>query len=133
MAAARASLAAEFAERFAIEVRRGSTGIALFHNATETKWFQGLAANASALCMPRRGVRFLDPSGNKRPGGPLQGQILLYFGDDVEAFPRRFQHLRPDIGLEHVMTGRGAGPLRRRLPQNLVLWLADADRAQPQQ
>ena len=85
------SLAAEFAERFAIEVRRGSTGIALFHNATETKWFQGLAAGiAPALCMPRRRIRFLDPSGNKRPGGPLQGQILLYFGDDVEAFRAAF-------------------------------------------
>jgi phage N-6-adenine-methyltransferase len=62
--------------------------IVLVNNATETKWFQEMAQEASAVCFPRGRVRFLDPNG--QPGAPLQGQSLLYIGDNVEGFKDSF-------------------------------------------
>lgn len=63
--------------------------IVLVNNATETAWFQQVAQHASAICFPKRRVRFLDPLGN--PGAPLQGQAVIYLGDDPEAFKANFQ------------------------------------------
>jgi ParB family chromosome partitioning protein len=62
--------------------------IVLVNNATETKWFQELAHESAAVCFPRGRVRFLDPNG--QPGTPLQGQALLYIGDNVEGFKDSF-------------------------------------------
>jgi ParB family chromosome partitioning protein len=81
-------LMGEFASRFAAEVRRGSTGIVLVNNATETAWFQEIAAECVAICFPKSRIRFLDPDGN--PGAPLQGQAIIYCGPDAEAFEREF-------------------------------------------
>lgn len=81
-------LMGQFAERFAAEVRRGSTGIILVNNATETAWFQTIAAECSAICFPRSRVKFLDPEGN--PGAPLQGQAIIYCGPDTFEFSEAF-------------------------------------------
>lgn len=62
--------------------------IVLVNNATETKWFQELAHESAAVCFPRGRVRFLDPNG--QPGTPLQGQALLYIGDNIEGFTASF-------------------------------------------
>jgi len=81
-------LMGQFADRFAAEVQRGSTGIVLVNNATETAWFQTIAAACSAICFPKSRIRFLRPQGN--PGAPLQGQAIIYCGVDVEAFTCEF-------------------------------------------
>jgi len=89
-------LIARFCQRFADEIRGGSTGIALVNNATETDWFQTIASAASAICFPRSRIRFLDTDGN--PGAPLQGQAIVYAGQDVELFADEFK----DIGFVMV-------------------------------
>jgi len=81
-------LMGQFAEKFASEIRRGSTGIVLVNNATETAWFQTIAAECSAICFPKSRIRFLDPQGN--PGAPLQGQAIVYCGPDAASFSEAF-------------------------------------------
>ena len=63
--------------------------IVLVNNATETVWFQLMAEHASAVCFPKSRIRFLDPNG--KPGAPLQGQAILYFGKFQIAFSDEFQ------------------------------------------
>jgi len=62
--------------------------IILVNNATETQWFQDIASISSAVCFPKKRIRFLDPDGNQ--GAPLQGQAIIYSGDNHEAFREEF-------------------------------------------
>lgn len=82
-------LMGRFADRFAAEVQRGSTGIVLVNNATETVWFQTIAAVCSAICFPKSRIKFLDPEGNTS-GAPLQGQAIIYCGPDADLFAAEF-------------------------------------------
>jgi phage N-6-adenine-methyltransferase len=82
-------LMGQFASKFAAAVRAGSEGVVLVNNATETAWFQEMAAECSAICFPKSRIRFLDPQGN--PGAPLQGQAIIYCGPDADAFEAEFR------------------------------------------
>jgi phage N-6-adenine-methyltransferase len=64
----------------------------LVNNATETGWFQRMLTSASAVCFIKGRVRFMDPDGNPS-GAPLQGQAVLYLGDDPYRFARCFGEL----------------------------------------
>ena len=81
-------LMGQFAMRLAQAARDGSQVIVLVNNATETAWFQIIAAECSAICFPKTRIRFLDPDGN--PGAPLQGQAIIYSGSDVASFTKVF-------------------------------------------
>jgi ParB family chromosome partitioning protein len=83
-------LMTNFAEAITYKFNQGEIkqGMVLVNNATETQWFQRMASVASAVCFPKTRVRFLDPEG--RPGAPLQGQAIIYFGDNTEAFVEEF-------------------------------------------
>jgi ParB family chromosome partitioning protein len=66
----------------------------LVNNATETDWGQALLSHSAAQCFPRGRVRFLDQDG-KPSGAPLQGQMVVYFGDDVMGFEEAFSDFGP--------------------------------------
>lgn len=64
----------------------------LVNNATETAWFHRMLESASAVCFLRKRVRFIDALG--RPSGaPLQGQAVLYMGDEPCRFLSSFASL----------------------------------------
>lgn len=81
-------LISQFSEKLAEAVENGAEAIVLVNNATETAWFQRLGEVCSAICFPRTRIRFLDPMGN--PGAPLQGQAIVYCGDEADTFAREF-------------------------------------------
>lgn len=73
-----------------IKSKEVKQALVLVNNATETKWFQEMVNICNAVCLISGRVRFLDPSG--RPGAPLQGQIVLYFGAKVVQFTKEFSN-----------------------------------------
>lgn len=83
-------LIGKFTEKLTYHFREGdiSAALVLVNNATETRWFQGMAAFASAICFLSSRINFWSPSGEK--GQPLQGQVIIYFGDNARLFCKEF-------------------------------------------
>jgi DNA N-6-adenine-methyltransferase (Dam) len=75
-----------FCTQLGQEYQRGAVteACALTNNASETSWFQGLMAVASAACFPRGRVRFWHPT--KETASPLQGQCIFYLGEHAAQF-----------------------------------------------
>lgn len=69
-----------------VEVDEVTEAIVLVNNATDTQWFQALAEKASAICFPKRRIRFAG-SGDS---GPLQGQAFVYIGKNDIRFVAEF-------------------------------------------
>ncbi|MGE4531759.1 MAG: DNA N-6-adenine-methyltransferase [Acidithiobacillus sp.] len=84
-------LMSDFAEAITAKYLDGEIEQAciLVNNATETQWFQRMLDAASAVCFPRSRIKFVDPDGNPS-GAPLQGQAILYMGDNVSEFKAAF-------------------------------------------
>lgn len=62
--------------------------IVLVNNATETNWFNSLIVNASAVVFPKGRVKFYTP--NNTTGAPLQGQAIVYIGENNFEFMQEF-------------------------------------------
>ena len=80
-----------FCEKFIIHFESGdiSEGIVLTNNATDTEWFHIMAVHATAICFPRGRIKFWSP--DKDNAAPLQGQVLMYFGDNGNKFKELFE------------------------------------------
>ena len=64
----------------------------LVNNATETEWFRMMAETSNAICFISRRLKFIDVNG-KPSGSPLQGQAVLYKGDNVNTFIEQFKEV----------------------------------------
>ncbi len=84
-------LISQFADTLVSKVLNNeiSAACVLVNNATETKWFNAILGIASAVCFIKGRVRFLDKTGNPT-GSPLQGQAMLYIGEEKELFAEKF-------------------------------------------
>ena len=84
-------LMSDFAEAVSAKFESGEIEQAciLVNNATETQWFQRMVSVANAVCFPKSRIKFLDPQG--KPGAPLQGQAIIYMGDNIELFVAAFK------------------------------------------
>jgi hypothetical protein len=80
-----------FAIRLVNEVQAGHVreAILLTLNNTETKWFDAAGSAATALCLPKGRIKFVDARGQLV--APPQGQVFLYFGGQVERFREVFR------------------------------------------
>jgi len=85
-----AGLVREFVGKLGREYDSGNVraAIVLVNNATETQWFRMLVEIASAICFPTGRIKYWRMEGSMLT--PLQGQALLYIGDDVEKFRKVF-------------------------------------------
>jgi len=86
---------ADFAEAVTAKYECGeiTRACVLVNNATETNWFQRMLRSCTAVCFLKGRVKFLDVEGNPT-GAPLQGQAVLYFGeDDACAFQEQFDEI----------------------------------------
>ena len=82
-------LIGQFAAKVVAESSRFEQAIVLVNNATDTAWFHELTSVASAVCFFRGRVKFLDKTG-KPANTPVQGQAVLYVGQNVESFRKSF-------------------------------------------
>lgn len=84
-------LIGQFIEKLVDEYvdRNVTQAITLTNNATETKWFQALLSQATAVCFPSSRIKFLDQSGEPAKT-PLQGQAFCYLGNNVDQFMAEF-------------------------------------------
>lgn len=76
-----------FADKLIQELDGGNIKQAcvLVNNATETNWFQTMAQRANAIWFIKGRIKYLDNTGTPA-NTPLQGQCILYFGDDINRF-----------------------------------------------
>lgn len=61
----------------------------LVNNATETTFYQDMLNACSAVCFIKGRVKFIDEEG-RQSGSPLQGQSVLYFGNNIDRFSDSF-------------------------------------------
>jgi ParB family chromosome partitioning protein len=61
----------------------------LVNNATETGFYQRMLQHCEAVCFIKGRVKFIDEKGVES-GAPLQGQTVLYFGQQTDRFAHTF-------------------------------------------
>jgi phage N-6-adenine-methyltransferase len=84
-----APLISEFVSQLEAQRHNVESFIVLVNNATETRWFHRLMNISHAICLPVGRVRFVNPDGEI--GAPLQGQAILYGGDNIQVFHKEFR------------------------------------------
>ena len=83
------SLVTDFTEKLIEELHNINQACVLVNNATETRWFQNILRLSDAVCFVKGRIKFLDENG-EASGSSLQGQAILFFGWNVNAFYDNF-------------------------------------------
>lgn len=81
-------LIGKFVDKLIEQRENYNQAVILVNNATETEWFNKIVSIASAVCFPKGRVKFYMPDG--KTGAPLQGQAVIYIGDNIKAFMDAF-------------------------------------------
>ena len=81
-----------FADKLIYELPNINQACIIVNNATETQWCQKLLKKCSAICFVEGRVKFVNGH-NVATGSPLQGQVILYFGKNIESFLTHFNNL----------------------------------------
>ena len=78
----------QFTDKLIKEIEKGNVkqAMVLTNNATETRWYQNIAKYAQAIFFIKGRVKFIDGNTMEVANVGLQGQSMLYFGDDVDRF-----------------------------------------------
>ncbi len=72
-----------------VETEEVSQACLIVNNITETAAGQTVLGKCNAICFPKGRVKFFNPT--KTAGNsPLQGQMVLYFGDNADKFCSQF-------------------------------------------
>jgi hypothetical protein len=66
------------------------SAVMLSHNNTDTRWFHMLSYVASAICFPKKRIRFYR---GEEIAAPANGQAFFYLGDDQEKFAEVFSEI----------------------------------------
>ncbi len=82
----------KFIDRLASAVQGGAVteAIVLVNNATETQWFRRLMEICAVLCLPTGRIWFYRDSTAGKASAPLQGQAIIYVGENSSRFAREF-------------------------------------------
>lgn len=72
-----------------IESKEINQACVLINNATETEFVQEMLKICKAVCFIKGRVKFIDMEG-KESGSPLQGQFIIYFGNESAKFKKVF-------------------------------------------
>lgn len=86
----------KFAEK--VEQSEFNQAIVLVNNASETRWYQKLWKNASAMVGPAGRIKFRKRDGEH--GVPLQGQTFFYYGNN----PKRFLSVFLRFGMGTIVS-----------------------------
>lgn len=62
--------------------------ILLVNNATDTQWFHKIINYSDSFCFPKGRIKFYKIDNDKK--APLQGQVLLYCGNNSKKFIKEF-------------------------------------------
>lgn len=81
------------------EVKRACV---IVNNATETGFYQNMLKHCKAVCYIKGRVRFIDANGGPGGSGPLQGQTVLYFGEDPQRFAENFGQFGAVLYVNHA-------------------------------
>jgi hypothetical protein len=93
----------QFMQKLVDEISAGrvTEAIAITANFTDTGWFH-LAVNAAdAVCFTRGRINFVDPAGNRT--APTQGNLVFYFGPNVDRFAEVFKQFGTIVRLREVV------------------------------
>jgi phage N-6-adenine-methyltransferase len=83
------SLISQFSSAVINKRQEYDQAIVLVNNATETRWFQYLLRSCNTYCIFNGRIKFLGADG-KIGGSSMQGQIILYYGTNLQKFEENF-------------------------------------------